>query len=319
MDRWRAALAWALWGLVLASALAQAGSLAWFLDLLTHFRLHYALGGALLAPCLLLVRRPVLAGVALAVGLANGLALGLGAAPAKPAPFGPGLRVAVANVHQPNRDYSTGAALRDAYAPDLLGFVEVDPRWVRALDRTLPGYRYRLEAPRNDSFGVALYSRLRLEEGAVRSLGPDRHPAVIARLKVGGRPVRVVLFHAQAPLARSETRARNAELAGLAALHAAFDEPLVVLGDLNVTPWSPAFRQLLQVGQLRDSRRGHGIQGSWPSWAPGLRIPIDHVLVSAEWRVTRRTLGAPHGSDHLPVVAELGLTGMQGSHVASGS
>jgi len=304
--------------LCLASALSLAGGLAWFLDLLTPFRLHYAVAGALLAPALLAVRRPLLASLAVLVSLANALVLAPGApSPAVAAP-GPELRLAVANVHQPNRDFSVGVALRDAIHPELLGFVEVDSGWARALDRTLPAYRYRLEAPRSDCYGVALYSRIPLEEGAVRALGPERHPVVIARLRVAGRPVRLALFHARAPLTRWTTRARDTELAQLAALRAEFQEPLVVLGDLNVTPWSPAFRRLLAVGQLRDSRAGFGNQGSWPSWAPVLRIPIDHVLVSPEWRVTMRKLGAAHGSDHLPVMVSLRLDGVARSLAASG-
>jgi endonuclease/exonuclease/phosphatase (EEP) superfamily protein YafD len=83
--------------------------------------------------------------------------------------------------------------------------------------------------------------------------------------------------------------------------------PTLVLGDLNVTPWSPHFRALLREGRLADSARGFGWQASWPAYSLPLRIAIDHCLVSAEFTVLRRRLGPHVGSDHLPVFVEVGV------------
>ena len=62
------------------------------------------------------------------------------------------------------------------------------------------------------------------------------------------------------------------------------DGPVVVVGDLNITPFSPSFRRLCDAGRLRDARVGHGIQPSWPAGRWMLSIPIDHGLVSEHWR-----------------------------------
>ena len=76
-------------------------------------------------------------------------------------------------------------------------------------------------------------------------------------------------------------------------------------GDLNATPWSHGFRQLVRPRGLRDSALGRGVQPTWNArcWAP--RIPIDHVVVSPEVQVSARTIGPDVGSDHLPVEATL--------------
>jgi endonuclease/exonuclease/phosphatase (EEP) superfamily protein YafD len=78
-----------------------------------------------------------------------------------------------------------------------------------------------------------------------------------------------------------------------------------VVGDLNVTPWSPTFRDLLQAPGLVDTARGRGLRGTWPVCLPGMRIPIDHCLVSGDLQVLDRQVGPGVGSDHFPVMADL--------------
>ena len=87
---------------------------------------------------------------------------------------------------------------------------------------------------------------------------------------------------------------------------ATLDGPVVVAGDLNVTPWSGHFRHLLSVSQLADSRTGYGLQLSWPavSFLPAL-MPIDHILVSEQVQVLERQTSPPIGSDHRAVWADI--------------
>ena len=79
----------------------------------------------------------------------------------------------------------------------------------------------------------------------------------------------------------------------------------MLVGDLNCTSWTPAFAELERISGLRDSRKGFGVQPTWPSNLPGLRIPIDHFLVSPSLAVRNRFVGPAVGSDHFPVVIEL--------------
>ena len=62
---------------------------------------------------------------------------------------------------------------------------------------------------------------------------------------------------------------------------------VVMAGDLNVTPWSPHFQSALERGGLVDSRLGFGLQPTWPSFLPGMRIPIDHVLSTPDVTIHR--------------------------------
>ncbi len=56
---------------------------------------------------------------------------------------------------------------------------------------------------------------------------------------------------------------------------------IVVLGDLNATPYCPALKKLCRTLGLKNAREGHGIAGTFPVFFPfwWLRLPIDHVLV----------------------------------------
>lgn len=84
-------------------------------------------------------------------------------------------------------------------------------------------------------------------------------------------------------------------------------DPVILVGDMNATPRSLAYRIL--TGSLRDafhSRHRQPRLATFPARLPLLRI--DHVLISAAVRVQRlyaaNTPLARLASDHLPLVAD---------------
>lgn len=95
-------------------------------------------------------------------------------------------------------------------------------------------------------------------------------------------------------------RERPGQVAAIAA--EMLGEALVIAGDFNCTPFSPAYR-LLRRG-LRSATR---FARTWPSPAP--IVPIDHIFYRGRLSVVSAgawTKGpARQASDHLPVVAEL--------------
>ena len=82
--------------------------------------------------------------------------------------------------------------------------------------------------------------------------------------------------------------------------------PMILVGDFNATPWTGAFRDLLDLG-LIDAQRGRGVAGSWPAgWGP-FKIPIDHALHTPELTSTSFAFGASAGSDHRSLSVTLAL------------
>jgi endonuclease/exonuclease/phosphatase family metal-dependent hydrolase len=138
-------------------------------------------------------------------------------------------------------------------------------------------------------------------------LAGDGLPSIAGVALVGTQRVRFLGMHTRWPVAPSLARLRDEALHGAADLAQATDLPMVMLGDLNVTPDSPAFEQLLHGSALRDALAG----GEWrPTWQADfwpLALRIDHILVSPGVCVERASVGPQVGSDHLPVLARLRL------------
>ena len=84
--------------------------------------------------------------------------------------------------------------------------------------------------------------------------------------------------------------------------------PKVLLGDLNVTPWSPYFQDLVEGSGLRDVRVGSGLWTTWPMPLPSfLRIPIDHCLTSDDVAVREFTTVGGTGSDHRAILVDVSV------------
>ena len=82
------------------------------------------------------------------------------------------------------------------------------------------------------------------------------------------------------------------------------------VGDLNVTPWSWPFRNLLTKGETRNSQIGFGLQPTFAATSFAfLRVPIDHLLHSDALLIRDRRLGPSLGSDHFPLLVNLEYKG----------
>ena len=166
--------------------------------------------------------------------------------------------------------------------------------------------------PREDNFGIALFSRILLTNVAVMELGAAGVPSITASAVVSGREVLLFGTHPLPPGTSEYARLRNEQLREIAAAVRDRREPVVVFGDLNVTPWSPYFRELLREGRLKNTSQGRGLFASWPAGLPLVRIPLDHCLVSESVQVVSKRLGPQVGGDHLPVIIDLVVAGTKG-------
>ena len=102
---------------------------------------------------------------------------------------------------------------------------------------------------------------------------------------------------------RTALLAELADLDGRSLLDPASLRPVVVCGDLNCSPWSPYFADLLERGRLTDPRAGGRTPTSWRSGNPLFALPIDHLLPGGSARVTGLAAGPDVGSDHRPLRA----------------
>src|SRR5690606_33147682 len=162
-------------------------------------------------------------------------------------------------------------------------------------------YPHALIVPRNDCYGIALFSKLPLEDVQVHEMVGAPFIEAVVRTPEG--PVRLFAVHASSPHTYRNFRRRNAQLARLAEDIAASPVPTVVVGDLNTVHWDHAFRKFRKRSGLLPVN-GTSLH-TWPSIGPVALIPLDHVLVPSGAGARSVWRFRIPGSDHRGLVADV--------------
>jgi endonuclease/exonuclease/phosphatase (EEP) superfamily protein YafD len=291
------------------------GGWSFWPERLAHFQIQYWLGATLLAIVVLLLRGRYPAFIALfclAILSANMLTWYLPVSGANQ----PWVKIMFANVWETNRNYDPILAQVRAEKPDLAVFVEVNERWRKQLDSLQDIFPYRLDNKR----GEVLYSKTDLTGVEIVPENPRYVRTLIVRnMQQQGKKFTLVVTHPSSPANPAEFAKRNAHLQALAPVLATLTDNLMVVGDFNTTPWSPYYRQFVDDARLVNAQQGFGVSTTWtslairklPGWVqPFLSVPIDHIFTrsgSLKMRSTSFHAGADIGSDHVPIVAEIGL------------
>lgn len=298
-----AAAAVAIVGLVLVWLLALVPTWPW--TLFGHFRVQYVGAGWILVAVAAAFRMRGWFDAAAIAALGHLLCL----APdlcmaAQPIPAdGVALRVLVLNVHTESSSFAEVRRLIDELRPDIVGLVEVDRRWIEGVAASVATYRGRLEQPRDDNFGVALYTRMPVT-GAIEQLGGSL-PSAVGSVTAGDTSLEVILVHPLPPVSAVALDDQRRQLDAVAARVRSIQRPVAVIGDFNAAPWSAPFLRFVGRSGLCDSRAGLGIQASFPAASAVLRIPIDHLVTSCSIGIVDRRIERDVGSDHLPVVIDI--------------
>ncbi len=220
----------------------------------------------------------------------------------------PMARVMFSNVLIHNSDAADLGAWVEAQQPDVLVLTEVTERHVEQLEAVMAGFAHRVLEPRPHALGMVLYSRFPIVEAEVVTLTDDTLSeggpiTVIATLETDVGPLTVAGVHPFPPLMPGSMTARDRQLDSAADHLWLRDGPLVVVGDFNATPWSPALRTFLDELDLH----GLNVAATWPVWFDFAGIPIDHALVSENLIITHIETGPNIGSDHRPVMIDVAL------------
>lgn len=277
------------------------GAWWWVFDVVSALRPQYAVV-LTVATCLLVAlgTRRLACGVAVTAVL-NFVVI----APlwlASPAPPAKGDRLAVHfhNVHGGGDErFATVAEALSSSDADLVFLSEMSARWIELFrDADLP---YRLVHPlrRQDHRRVMALSRIPVDAAEpVPLVHGGRSGGIAVDVTVEGRSLRLLAVHVQSPRSAETAAIRDAELSTVGDWVKTQGVPVAVIGDLNATGWSSAFRQLRRDTGLRDSQHGFGLQPTWMVGTGPLMVPIDHVLHDSAVTVVKRSTGAHLGSAH---------------------
>lgn len=283
------------------------GSDYWLADISSHFPFQYALISlTLMFVCIW--RKSVL--LAILAGLIFILNISViidfeGSIHAAEQPGKPFV-VYSANIQVQNRDLSKLELEIQKIDPEIVLLVEVSADQDELLRSLKQSYPYCISSIPEDVVGVVFLSKFPLHDHHVTKLSEQGNLLFEARVEIDQRSVIFYGLHAQRPRF-GNYKERISQFLRLVRQINEQSLPVIVAGDFNTTPYSPIFRKVIKLSGLKDAREGFGWQPSWPTFFPPLWIPIDHVLVSPEVQVFKRSTGSYIGSDHYPVITELFL------------
>jgi endonuclease/exonuclease/phosphatase (EEP) superfamily protein YafD len=308
------------------AVLALIGAQWSFLDFYGQLQAQALLAAALATAVALVARlfRSAVFGLICAWALATNLVPHLKTPPRVDAVSGASapLRLTWANM----RNWITGAEaltrLLRTETPDIVVLTELTTHHRPAVTAA-SGYAFHSAFPAGSAFDVLLMSRQRPADLRFDYTFGVEFPVMEARFCSIRRTtacLAIIALHAPRPALPGglfgEPATRRDGLLALAASMARrrleAGDHVVLLGDLNATPYSTAFADALADSGLADSGRAPAERPvrprpTWLSTWPGIGLALDHALISPGVRVIERRLGPHIGSDHRPLVLHVRL------------
>lgn len=278
-------------------------------DVLSHFPFQYALLSLALMSYCLWKKRAALAVMAGILFFFNAFAImDLGGPTQAAGPVGKTFKVYSSNLHIHNTSLLKLNSELRKMDPEMVLLMEVTPEHLEQLRPVMQNYPYHVEKifDGERAIGFVFLSRFPIIDYHVERLSEVCNFVLDAKVEIDRKQVMFYGLHALRPGLQNLSE-RKEQFSALA--HRLKEEtlPVIAAGDFNATPFSPLFRQLLRISELRDSRAGFGWQPSWPTHFPLLWIPIDHMVLSPEIQIHQRATGSYIGSDHYPIFAELSI------------
>jgi endonuclease/exonuclease/phosphatase (EEP) superfamily protein YafD len=300
--------------------------------------LQLAVINALLAvPLLIYRRRPILGRLWAIAGMLAALwnialawpsiAANVETAFADPPPKGRPLNVVSFNLSYDNQGFGKTVDFLAKSGADVIGLSEVTPEAKAALLGKLKAiYPHGVDCVGQDRFcELMLLSKKPLRYGFAGKIGAKLTYIASAELDGQSGPISVAVAHIVLPFVKPDWEPlktwipaddpspllqgtpalwQSVQMAVLAGYVRSLGRDQIVMGDFNNVPWSDvqtAFRAATWL-----DNRGPMVP-TWPARLPApLRVPIDTVFVGGGLSIRNLHVGPDLGSDHLPVIAEIG-------------
>lgn len=218
----------------------------------------------------------------------------------------PDLRLMVFNMYYDNREIEALTAEIRAYDPDIIFLMEYANPIRAEIEAEFEDYVHTVIEPSRRTMGLALFSRVPLEDATVHRAADTRIPIYDIDFEIDGEMVTFIGAHPWPPDPRwaGLNREQIRDVVEIAEANA--DLPLIVAGDFNAPPAAYMMRELARRSETGFVR---GWFDNSKTFFLGnlIRLPLDHILVSDQWVVTHFEYGDRVGSDHLPLIIDLRL------------
>ncbi len=222
-----------------------------------------------------------------------------------------GFTLMTSNVLQKNKEYAKVISEVENVQPDVVVFTETDGIWLNEIESKLKSdYPYRVNVPIDNTYGMLMFSKLKLINPEKRFIVDDSIPSIhtVVELKNGKR-FRLHAVHPTPPMPQENPSSsdRDAELMKVAFEVKDSDMPVIVIGDFNDVAWSQTTTLFKNLGELLDVRVGRSLYNTFDATSFIMRWSLDQIFVSEEWRVKEIHSGEDVGSDHFPFYGKLYL------------
>jgi len=308
-----------LWGVFLLCTLLTTFSFfeehGWIFDLCSYFHTQYLFLSALVFFLSALSRQTILIFLSLVLVMINSFEILQVSSPSFSKRVSPekelgnlsSAKVLVLNVLTVNSMYSPVIDYINQKDPDIIALLEINLRWLKALSKVLDTYPHRLHLPRQDNFGIGIFSKIALDNTHIKEFTWAKTPGIQADITLANHKLTLHLTHTVPPISPLYWGLRNEHLKELSMAIHTTENLQLVFGDLNLPPYSRFFRSFLERSGLQMGLSEMIPPGTWPTGLPFLFSPVDYVILDQRLSLLQWERGADMGSDHLPIFFEVGM------------
>lgn len=292
----------------------------WFLDMLSHFAFQYTIGATLLGTLLFIYKRPFYYVLMIVVFTANLFEMYRHAHIERSPSTSNDFTIVQYNRRFQIFDHTDFIEWTKTNHKkfDVMILQEANAMMVRAGKDMIDLYPHQIHEARNHSFGMVVLSKHPFIESEIVKIESPTEIALMKnfyiRLKIqpagSPEPISIYTVHPVPPGGSELTEQRDYELATVRdAIKTEEAKNVILIGDFNLTPYSPVFADLIDATSLKYALSNPYPIATWPKefGFDIYRIPIDHILHKGDLRLVKKHRGPHMGSDHYPVVATYNL------------
>lgn len=212
-----------------------------------------------------------------------------------------------ANVYQFNRQYDRFIALIRNHKPDIFLTMESNQDWEDALTVLEDEYPYHCKVALENTYGMHLYTKLKMTKSQVHYFVADDLPSIEANLQTqDGYKFTLFGVHPPPPSPTEEenSKERDGELLSVAKKIRSDRHTTIVVGDFNTVAWSKPSILFRKTSETIDPRHGRGLYSTFHAKYWLLRFPIDQLYHTPNVFIKDLKVLPEFGSDHLPLYSE---------------
>ena len=217
------------------------------------------------------------------------------------------IQVISANIYLFNKNYASFISLIQECQPDLFLIMESDKNWESALSELEKEYQFQVKVPLDNTYGMHLYSKLKIKKHEVHYFVADDIPSIEAHISTeDGNEFVFFGVHPPPPSPTEEanSKERDGDLLSVAKKVQNIKKPVFVIGDFNNVAWAKSSILFKKKSELIDPRIGRGFLSTYHAKYKLLRFPIDLMFHSEEIFIEKLSTLRNFGSDHLPIFCE---------------